>query len=282
MDARPSGWYDDPEQPSILRYWDGSAWTDRTNPKAPMPAPQPPKAPVTRLRPSREERAAEATRSASPGTEQVRTGTDSPRPWNAGGRVDASHEEPGASTDADARPRARFMRRLIALILDYVILTVVFSLLLLAARAALPDAFKVFESWGETVRGAVEAGRPVPTPSDAVLALGTTMTMAFAALLVLYDFVLTQLMGATIGGRLLGMQVVRDGEGHLHPGRLLARAVLKHAFFVAGGFPGISSLGMAFALVDITWPLTDRRRRTLHERWSRTRTVLRRGEATTR
>lgn len=33
MAATPAGWYQDPDQP-IMRYWDGSSWTDRTAPVA--------------------------------------------------------------------------------------------------------------------------------------------------------------------------------------------------------------------------------------------------------
>ena len=29
MRSTPSGWYTDPEDPSLVRYWDGSVWTDR-------------------------------------------------------------------------------------------------------------------------------------------------------------------------------------------------------------------------------------------------------------
>lgn len=37
-----AGWYDDPQQPGHLRYWDGSAWTSHTRPKDPLPAAPPP------------------------------------------------------------------------------------------------------------------------------------------------------------------------------------------------------------------------------------------------
>jgi Protein of unknown function (DUF2510) len=32
MSSPPAGWYDDPETPGYLRYWDGSAWTDHRTP----------------------------------------------------------------------------------------------------------------------------------------------------------------------------------------------------------------------------------------------------------
>lgn len=38
-EGNPSaGWYDDPESPGMLRYWDGTAWTDHRSP-APGSAP---------------------------------------------------------------------------------------------------------------------------------------------------------------------------------------------------------------------------------------------------
>jgi hypothetical protein len=39
----PAGWYDDPSSPALVRWWDGTNWTEQTMPKAPAaptPAPQ--------------------------------------------------------------------------------------------------------------------------------------------------------------------------------------------------------------------------------------------------
>lgn len=37
----PPGWYDDPERPGHRRWWDGTAWTDRSEPIAPASGPPP-------------------------------------------------------------------------------------------------------------------------------------------------------------------------------------------------------------------------------------------------
>ncbi|CCW14430.1 DUF2510 domain-containing protein [Rhodococcus aetherivorans] len=38
---QPAGWYPDPGDPSLVRYWDGTAWSPRTAPKFSTPAPPP-------------------------------------------------------------------------------------------------------------------------------------------------------------------------------------------------------------------------------------------------
>lgn len=36
-DLPPAGWYDDPENPAVYRYWDGTVWTDHRSPRTPPP-----------------------------------------------------------------------------------------------------------------------------------------------------------------------------------------------------------------------------------------------------
>ena len=31
--TQPAGWYDDPQDPSQLRYWDGVVWSNHVSPK---------------------------------------------------------------------------------------------------------------------------------------------------------------------------------------------------------------------------------------------------------
>ena len=38
----PAGWYPDPEDPTALRYWDGTTWAERTQPLPPPPPPPTP------------------------------------------------------------------------------------------------------------------------------------------------------------------------------------------------------------------------------------------------
>ena len=41
-DSPVAGWYDDPADATMLRYWDGAAWTDRLRPKNAAAAAPPP------------------------------------------------------------------------------------------------------------------------------------------------------------------------------------------------------------------------------------------------
>src|SRR4051812_30717449 len=40
MSQQPSGWYDDPSNPEMLRYWDGVMWSSHTTPKKSPTLPQ--------------------------------------------------------------------------------------------------------------------------------------------------------------------------------------------------------------------------------------------------
>jgi hypothetical protein len=42
-----AGWYDDPQRPGTLRWWDGTAWTEHTRARLPPPAPGQAAAPPT-------------------------------------------------------------------------------------------------------------------------------------------------------------------------------------------------------------------------------------------
>jgi hypothetical protein len=44
--APPQGWYPDPQHPELLRWWDGTQWTDQTQP-APAAPPPPQSSPAS-------------------------------------------------------------------------------------------------------------------------------------------------------------------------------------------------------------------------------------------
>lgn len=311
MEERPSGWYDDPDEPSRLRYWDGRSWTERTHPKAPMPAPQEPRPPVTRLRPTRsrgehgegdsrdgvrdDARESRDTRAGRPpggaASEQARRplgADDSPRPWSRGtstagrraGRDRPRHgSEPlrggrsGDPQDGEAAP-AGYWHRAAAYLLDLLIVGVVFLVFMVVTLPLLGEVSTMQQAWGQSVLRAYQAGQPMPDVPPAVLAVGSIMLLIHAGMLVVYDTVLLRRFGATVGCLALGIRVHDSANGGLASGgRLVWRSLLKYAGFVLGARPETAIIGYAFWVVDFVWPLSNPRRLALHDRWSGTRVV---------
>ncbi len=52
MSEVPADWYEDPEDPGQLRYWDGAAWTEHRSPKQQQPAAPPPPSGPSYTRPA--------------------------------------------------------------------------------------------------------------------------------------------------------------------------------------------------------------------------------------
>lgn len=305
MDDRPSGWYDDPDDPSHLRYWDGSSWTERTHFKAPMPAPAPPKPPVTRLRPRRQEpgedgtdgddaRGAAAAADGRPGhavdSPQRReaaadgphlvTATDSPRPWSqepvSARRGMRGYRGAGGSGGADAASpttQAAYWRRAVAYLLDLLVVSAVFFALLLVLLPLIPEVMQLHEAYARSILDAYQQQQPLPQPSPALTQVSSVLTLIFAGLLVLYDTVLLRTVGATVGGLALGTRV-RDVDGGRAPaGRLFVRSLVKYSAFVLGFRPEIALIGYLLNVVDFLWPTATPRRLALHDMWSRTRVI---------
>lgn len=297
MDERPSGWYDDPDEPIILRYWDGQSWTERTQEKAPMPAPLQPK-PVTRLRPSRDDAETESgpRREAEHRDDHSDTThtLDGPRPWETGRSGSARRGSPaqtGAGTaeaQAAAPRRAGYGRRVLAFLIDFLIISIVWFALFAAlvpvvggdVQAAWNSYVAANERYiDEVARAAAQSGSvtmPTRPEMPATLAAYTVASgFLLAGLAVLYDFLQVLLGRTTIGGRLTGIRVASaDPNKPLTGGHAILRSLLKYAFLIASG--PLALVGFVFAVFNFAWPIRDPQRRTLHDRWSETIVVRRR------
>ncbi len=73
----PAGWFEDPQDPTMIRWWDGSQWTDHVAPAAPPPVPReasvPPPEPVVP-----EEPVAQIARASGPAPAEVLADLDLP------------------------------------------------------------------------------------------------------------------------------------------------------------------------------------------------------------
>jgi uncharacterized RDD family membrane protein YckC len=194
----PAGWYPDPSRDAYReRWWDGGSWTSRER-LAAAPAFAPPVAP-----------AAEASTARSGG--------------------------PGAGSAADALPKATWLSRLSASVID----TLLVGIVAITVDLVVSD-------------------------------LGTTSvatgTIAYLTLAFLYPPTALALnRGRTWGKQMVGIRVVREDAGELGFGMAFARESLVK---------GIFTLFTIAYVIDGLFPLWDGRRRALHDMMVGTRVVL--------
>jgi uncharacterized RDD family membrane protein YckC len=194
----PAGWYPDPSGDTHReRWWDGGSWTSRER-LAAAPGFAPPVAPVPQ-----------------------------PSTTATGG--------PGTGSAADTLPKAAWLSRLLATVIDA----------LLVAVAALTV---------DLVLTKLGAGR-VSSPSIAYLTLASLYPPTALALN----------HGRTWGKQAVGIRVVREDAGEVGFGMAFARESLVK---------GIFALITFVYVIDGLFPLWDARRRALHDMMLGTRVVL--------
>ena len=305
--SAPSGWYDDPQDPTHLRYWDGVLWTDHRTPKAPpapgippmtSPLPTAPAAGVPQAdssvfqqsRPVDQAQTPQPPYGQQPGQQPGQTSGGGAAYPGAPGYPGAAPGYPGApghpgvgGTQAggawgivvkatpDGVPLASMGSRLGARIVDWLLLTAITIPLVYDPLSRVGTYFvDLFE---EMDRQARQGQTPVqPTPTEMAAAIqGPLLTVALVALAVglLYESIFLLLKGATPGKLLLGIGVrLRERPGRLPLGAVLLRQVI----WAIGNIPGLSFMGLV-GLLDALWPLWDDKRQALHDKLAKTQVV---------
>jgi uncharacterized RDD family membrane protein YckC len=243
--TQPAGWYDDPQDPSQIRYWDGAAWSSHVSAKAAPPQ-----------------------HDQAYGGQAPAYGGQAPA---YGGRgVGQVGQQPGAwafspATTPDGVPLAGWGSRAAARLLDGL-----FSSLL-----ALPLTGWFFYryikgaiDWANQRADAAVEGGPVPLtpfpPWDVLkfaLAAGVVGLLVTAA----YEVFFLRRSGATPGKKILGISVrLRDRAGPPPMKTILGRT---------GSILGMSLVSMA-SLLDDLWPLWDEKKQALHDKVVGTNVVV--------
>ncbi|WP_076259193.1 RDD family protein [Intrasporangium flavum] len=272
MSQQPSGWYDDPSNPDMLRYWDGVTWTNHTAPKKSPTAPQ-----STIGRPYGADAGTDATGAAAPTQPGAPTPT-TPMPqggWQGQqGYQQAPYQQapqyPGApqggaqwmynvKTTADGVPLASWGKRFAAWLIDGVILAIVGGAIAWAATPNLQRSFS--DMFDAAARGDQAAVQQMQSEI-----LGPTLQFSIVLWLVVsaYCLVFWTTTAQTPGKMALGISVRRMSE----PGPLpLGTAVMRRLVPLAGQFVSILSL------IDYLWPLWDDKRQALHDKVASTQVV---------
>lgn len=298
--SEPSGWYDDPEDPTLLRYWDGVVWTDHTAPRISPTLEQsriaepPAVSPASQARPQwRDQAAYPPSAPAGPGAspagspQQQAPQQQAPQPYAAPGAAEgAPPAYPGyapapawtgatlgAPTTPDGVALSGWWKRVLATILDNII-TFVLALPLTAYFYG--RAFSVLRTWVESVMTDARAGSTTPPTLPAefyayILPAGLLALLVYVA----YEVFFLTRTGATWGKRALGISVrLRERPGPLTLSAAARRVAVKEVGSLVGVIPGIGLIGSLFSTVDSLWPLWDPHRQAIHDKAAATNVVV--------
>lgn len=284
--SQPSGWFDDPQDPSRLRYFDGILWTDRV---------------VPRESPS----AAASTIGRTPdlgsfthwGQGQWSPSAGGPggpgAPAGAGDPVDQGSVGPGGHgappaqgygagpagwgpaptmawaplgpTTPDGRPLAEWWQRLLASIIDGLVVGLVSFLC--AAYWWFPIIQSYVELIGRLARSNTTDTRAIEAWSQQLAAAMLPITLVSLLVSVAIRVFCHSRWGATPGKRALGIRVRRTGRpGPLTVPEALRREGVSIAVSLVGLVPFIGLIGSLISLLDSLWLLWDPRRQTLHDK----------------
>ena len=239
--AAPGGWYTDPVDPTRERYWDGWQWSRTTRPPETAPYGPPPAA----------------------------GGPPLDHPAQAGYPVQPSYPSHPVATTADGVRLAGWWWRALAAVLDFVITSLVVTIVAFPIWQPLLDAMTAYF---QEVLQAQQSGAPPPafdadlfTYRDQIL-----LTAVSLGVPLLYHMVFLRWRGATPGKLICGLRVVPVDRGR-DPGPLSWSAVgIRSAIWV---LPWMSCFTGIFTALDALFPLWQPKRQALHDLAARTQVV---------
>lgn len=272
-----AGWYDDPEDDSLLRYFDGIIWSDRTVPRQ------------TR---SAQPAATTSPATAGPAPSQHGPGTDVfGRPTGGAGQPTqpgpagwgASEQQPWGQpastaepTTVDGQPLAGYGARVGAYLVDLLILGLL-NLLVSGWAWYLWMADYVTYVWDAALAGNQDAVNDL-TPEQLLgffswqyffIAVGLSLLLQAA-----YHVGFLATRNATPGKMMLGLSVRRvDQPGPLGVGTAFMRLLLPLTVGVLSVVPVLSYLVWFVSVADLLWPIKDQRRQALHDKIAGTQVV---------
>jgi len=260
--THPAGWYDDPQDPSRLRYWDGVSWTEHSAPK--QPAPQAAYGPPGQ---------------GAPAPGQLAHGQPAhsgPAPYAGGYGYPAGFGYGGtqAPVTPDGTVLSGWWRRVLARVIDGLILNVI-SLPL--TWYFLSNYFKVVLAWERDLIHEAEAGNPRFTatlPAEAYQWMLPAVAIGLAVGLV-YELLFLTRNGATPGKRVAGISVrLREVPGPPPAIAVLKRCGVYYGLSLGGVVPYVGSLFGLTGLLNQLWPLWDKNRQALHDKVAETNVVM--------
>lgn len=274
MNTREAGWYDDPQDANLLRYWDGVTWTEHTSPRqkpdldqASTGSPADPYAAGTQQQgqpPQYPSYGAPQGQQGDPyGAPQGQQGGwGQPMP---GGGYTTTVSGP---TTPDGQPIASWGMRLLARILDAIIVGVIGSAL---STAVVPGFFDNYTDW--ITSGTTSGTMPSDVASDFM-----KFSLIIAVLGFVYELLMLKFLGATVGKLATGLRVrLRDEPGPLSWGTSAIRAAVWQGPSLLSMVQTLSYVTGLFNLLNGLWPLWDSKKQSLNDKFAKTNVVRKRG-----
>ena len=255
-----AGWYEDPEDPDQLRYFDGVVWSSH---RTPLKAEQ--------RRPPAEQAPAPSPAPAQDGWNRPPS-AGSPAPPPAGGPA-AGRPTTGLGarvTLEDGAVLAEWWRRLLGRAVDWAITSILAGLLSLPFVGPLLDAAETFFARALTD----------PTPdtaiiTNAMLEVAVPVTLVGVAVGLVYEVGFLVWRSATPGKMLLGTRVRPvAAPGRVGVGVALRRQGIPVAADLMALVPLLGILGTFLTVLDPAWLLRDPKRQALHDKVADTVVVL--------
>lgn len=273
MTERASGWYDDPDDPTQLRYWDGILWSERRMPKVK------PGLEASRIgTPSAYDNTPETGVAAPPGqapsvpqnpyADQRQAYRQSAQPSGAyNGLPNAQPMTP------DGQQRlSGWWRRFVAWLIDNIIVGFVGTLLALPWLGAWLDTY---QGYIDDVMAAARAGRSTPEIPQQVLTIPVAWMMAMLAVYAVYEIGFLVWRGRTLGKMATGISVRPVHEARKPTvEEALRRFAVKGIAAILNPIPLLSGLATLFTIVDGLWPLGDSGKQAIHDKVAKTVVVI--------
>ncbi|RNI23313.1 RDD family protein [Flexivirga caeni] len=276
MTERASGWYDDPDDPSLLRYWDGILWSDRTMPKVK------PHLDESRIGDPRKqwEEEQERLRAAQPGGypqagpsrfqqgPRLQRGVgQGPSPYG----YQQQYQARPVKMTPDGEPTASWWRRLFAYLIDNILVSLVAVVI---SWSWLQPWIKVITDWYDAVLTAAKNGGSQPPVPSALYHVPWQFPVVSLLIYLVYEIGLVAWRGQTIGHLICGVRV--RGAGSAAKPEINAaviRALVKGVSNITTFIPVLGSLGSVFSLVDGLIPLGERSAQSIHDKAAKTYVV---------
>ena len=258
--TQPSGWYDDPQDPSKLRYWDGVIWTDHVTPKY---APRLEEAQV-----STPPQYTPAPQQTAQGGYPAYTGAPAPMPsWQQGYAV-------AQATTPDGVPLSGWWKRVLARFLDYLLIFIV----------ALPLTgyfyyryLQALSDWVNQMQADQAAGRATVAftlPAQIYIWL-VPIALLTLAVGVVYEYLFLTRSGATLGKKAVGISVrLRETPGSPPSAAVWRRILVLNGLQLLSYIPLLGNFAGIALLLDYLWPLWDPNKQAWHDKFAATNVVV--------